>query len=299
MIFLLACAEPAPPPALDFNLVVPTVTRTTLTPATGRLAGAAPESPGTFRLFGATSSDGERFTSLGPIADQANVPDVVADAKGTLYLYYTAGIVNGVRDGLAVAISTNRGRSWTHYAARVTGQQATPTDPDVALLPEGTIRMWYTAPIGAKPGVAWAESRDGIDFTYGGTAFAPEVGAMDPNTWRVGDTWHMLTLDGRGEPLLHATSTDGHTFRSAEPMRFEGRDIASNAVRVGTGVRMFAFTKGAITSYLATDGLRFTKEKGARIAPSGSGLEGPFLKDAAVARLPDGGWFAAYVTPIP
>ena len=281
-------------PPLNFTLVMPTVT---LTPPVGKLPGAAPESPGLFRMLGATSRDGLTFTPTGIVADQANVPDLVTDRNGTLYLYYTAGVVNGVRDGMAVAVSTDA-HTWTHYPVHIAGQVATPTDPDVVVLPDGTFRLFYTAPNGASPGVHWADGKDGRTFSYGGLAFAPSGGAMDPNTWKQGDTWHMLTLDGRSEPLLHATSQDGRTFTSAPPVRFDGRDIVSNAVHVDGGIRMFAFTKGAIFSYLATDGLRFTKERGARIAQGAQG-EGAYLKDAAVARLRDGTWFAAYVTPIP
>jgi hypothetical protein len=274
----------------------------TFTPPSGKQVGCADGSPGAHRLLGATSKDGLTFTPLGTvISDQANVPDVVADSRGTLHLYYTGASVGGVQNGLAVATSSDGGRSWTHKVVQVQGENLVPVDPDVALLPDGTFRLWYTSGERNKPQISWAEGKDGVTFTRGGVAFAPSGGAMDSTAYKVGNTWHMIALDTRGQPTHHATSTDGRTFTASNGIaRLASGFWPSNGVNVGNAVRMFAFREDTITSFLTRDGVTFTREDGARIPPNPrSRLESDKLQDATAAQLPDGSWFAAYVTPIP
>lgn len=271
-------------------------------PPNGRLPGATEVAPGGLRILGATSKDGVHFTPTNRvISDQANVPDLVTDSKGTLFLYYTSARLAGSENVLAAAKSTDGGQTWVHHIATVSGAQPPMVDPDVHLLPDGTFRLYYTGGAEKNPTISYAEGKDGLSFVAKGVAFAPPEGALDSNVFRVGGTWHLYAFDIKGNPVHHATSPDGTRFTpTSQPGQVKRDIIASNGVATPAGVRMFAFNRrDGISAWTSSDGASW-KEDTAVTFPRGSrALEGEFVKDAAATQLRDGTWFAVYVTPIP
>ena len=80
----------------------------------GRQPGATSEHPGAARLLTARSNNGLTWTRTNEIvSDQANVPDMVIDTKGTIFLYFTGGVVGDRENVTALAKSTDDGENWT------------------------------------------------------------------------------------------------------------------------------------------------------------------------------------------
>lgn len=284
----VASPTPAPATASDFQ------------PPTGAQPGAEAEAPGSFRIQSARSTDGLTFVPTGTIiSDQANVPDMAVDASGRIWLYYTGGQV-GTRDNtVAVAVSSDRGASWTYRYVNVPDTLQHAGDPDVILLGDGTWRMFLTTHVGTNIGVVCLESANGIDFSLVGTAFSsPGHDLHDSTTYRVGNTWHILTLQDMQPTQRHGTSSDGRSFVVGDtlPFKVNGEDfIASNPVPIDGGLRMYGFVPVTheIHSFTSTDGANWTLEPGVRLAPSGTEI-----KDPAVVRLADGTWLMVYVARI-
>ncbi|HTM48454.1 MAG TPA: hypothetical protein VL285_07235, partial [Bryobacteraceae bacterium] len=103
---LLALLTPLCEPAVHAQLL------SDFTPPSGAVPGFPPEE-GAWRkrILTATSPDGLDFTrSNRVITDQANVPDLVSDDNGVLYLYYSGGTVGDRRNVIAVAVSSDQGK---------------------------------------------------------------------------------------------------------------------------------------------------------------------------------------------
>lgn len=272
-------------------------------PPTGREANAKEGSPGMFRILGATSKDGVKFTPTNAvIADQGNVPDIVTGKDGALYLYYTASNYGKYSSVLAAAKSTDKGKTWVHYVVTVSGTRPPMVDPDVQLLSDGTFRLYFTGGQNTKPVIAYAEGTDGLSFVGKGEVFAPPEGAIDSNVFRVGKTWHLYAFDGKGNPVHHATSPDGTKFTRTNQPGEVGKDaIGSNVVSLASGgIRMFTFDlRRDIAAWTSPDGVTWKKDATVSFPRGNRSLEGTYVKDATATQLPDGTWFAAYVTPIP
>lgn len=272
-------------------------------PPNGGAPTSPSESPGFFRLIGATSTDGVTFTSTGKIiTDQAGVPDVVVDARGRLYLYYTGWTVGNQQNVTAAALSDDKGKTWFFKYVKFNGMPK-PVDPDIILLPDGTFRMYATAEVSAgKAGIIYAESTDGITFVYKGVIASLASGNLiDSNTFLVDDTWHLYAISNT-TVHYHYTSKDGKTFTAAGEMRFtaSGSDyFVSNGYTTADGrYRMFAsfLPEKHIRSFTTTDGTNWAFESGNRFTFVGASLEELYLKDPAITRLQDGTFFAAFVT---
>lgn len=139
------------------------------TPPTGRGAGAFGIGPWIMRLMSATSADGLVFNRTNQvITDQGDVPDLVQDARGWIYLYYVGWTVGSERNRLVVAISRDEGRNWVYKKTLLEGFEgmSDPVDPDVQILPDGTFRLYVTASsLSFKhPRTYYAESADGSYF---------------------------------------------------------------------------------------------------------------------------------------
>jgi len=262
------------------------------------------------RLLLARSADGLTFVRTYQIlTDQADVPDMVVDSRGWVYVYYVGTNVGGENNKLAVAISADQGEHWVFKRVRVDGFEglSDPVDPDIVILPDGTFRLYVTA---SQPGVrprTWvAEGTDGVHFERRGLAFEPPGEALDPSVFWAGETWQIFA--GGASTLgrnWHGTSRDGLSFQYAGEVLLEIEGVSqaiSNVVAVPGGWRMFTFSHRAppvIHSFFSADGWHWTAEPGARLGLEENPLESQGVKDAAVARLKDGSWLMVYVTEIP
>lgn len=306
-IFIASCS-PAPVATVQPS---PTASAATLAPLTsdftppvGREPNAVRESPGEFRLLSATSPDGLTFTRTNQIiSDQANVPDMIVDDKGRIFLYYTMSKVGNVKDACAVAISSDNGKTWVYKLAKFNGiQRQALSDPDVVRLPDGTIRLYGTTQIGKNIGIVVGESKDGITFDVKGTAFeVAGENALDSITFQFGDQWHIMTLANEGiENMHYGTSSDGLKFTYKERVNFRADNkpyAPSNGLVVSNGYRMYAFTIPDIRSFISTDGKTWKIEEGVRLAfDKTNPLESEFVKDAAVVKLANGTYFMVYAT---
>lgn len=291
--------QQTPEPANDF------------TPPTGKASGPGRHGPWNNRLMIARSRDGLSFTRTNRIVtDQGDVPDLVRDSQGWLYLYYTGWTVGPYLNRTAVAISTDEGASWVFKYVNISGLEtpmASAVDPDVQILGDGTFRLYVTSDPhdGGGPRTYCAEGSDGINFTLGGVAFQrPGRVVLDPSTLHIGNVWHFFAGGAGPEGNWYATSADGRTFTYQSLRRFVGEDgfsyVVANALAVDGGYRFYAFGRGGIVSFFTRDGIDWKPESGYRLEPNTStGLEGREAKDPAVVRLPDGSYLMVYVTAIP
>lgn len=291
------------PPASDF------------TPPKGKAPGPGPLGPWNDRLMSATSTDGLTFTRTNQvITDQGSVPDLVQDSRGCVYLYYVGWTVGTEQNKTVVAISADGGRSWVYKKVHLMGFEgmASPVDPDVQLLPDGTFRLYVTSDPhdGQGPRTYYAEGKDGINFVKKGIAFAqPGKAVLDPSTLLIGSTWHLFAGGNTATPGAnwHGTSSDGRLFRFSGETRLvkDGNSQAmSNGIAVPAGgYRFYTFSHGpnpVINSFFTTDGVNWIADPGTRLSlDTSSGLESRGVKDAAVVRLTNGVYLMIYVTRIP
>ncbi len=299
-----ATPETLAPPTSDF------------VPPTGAGAHAGIEGPWARRILGARSVDGLAWVKTGVvISDQADVPDLVVDDRGWLYLYYYGWTVGPRQNVPAMAISADAGATWTFKFLAFDGfpGRGDVADPHVEYLDRafrifGSTRTDHTF-------LTWGESADGVTFTYGGVAFDPGENAGVAATYQVGTgataTWHLLSLASIGlgndeEPgrLWHATSADGKAFTLVDKPRYEvdgGPLFPGNVVPCAGGFRFYLFSDmRPMRSYFSADGTTWTLEVGDRLVLDvGAGLEKGYVGDPDVVQLPDGSWFMAYATLIP
>lgn len=267
------------------------------------------EGPWDKRILLATSEDGLSFTRTEMIvADQANVPNMVVDDQGWIYLYYSGHTVGEKENTSGVAISTDNGKTWIHKYLNIWdgSEWLNATDPDVELLEDGTFRIFFISnSFPGKPKIYYAEGTDGIDFDFGGVAFEKEGLSIDSSTFRIGEEWHQFSLVGDTLDHFHAVSEDGKTFifQKKEGFREDGRVyVMANEIQTDSGVRFYAFSFNFpdFASFTSTDGSTWTMEEGARLSFDGdSEQESKYIKDPAVAQLADGTYLMAYVTVIP
>lgn len=279
-------------------------------PPTGADESSGVETPGRRRLMTAISEDGLAFTRTDEVVtDQANVPDMVMGADGTIYLYFSGWEVGDRRNAMGVAVSEDQGDTWTFRQVTISGSldMTHSGDPDVVLLDDGTFRLYSTFALPKSPtqAIFYSESDDGVAFEYDGVAFQSSPAALDSNTYLAGDTWHMYTLVGETLDSYHATSEDGTIFERQSRDSFEIRGqkmVMSNVLPFDGGYRMYGFSPRSadIRSFWSTDGETWTAEDGVRLSlDTSSGLESEYVKDPAVIRLEDGTYFMVYATQIP
>lgn len=275
-------------------------------PPTGRPANPPPESAGERRLLTATSLDGEHFTATGKIlTDQGNVPDIILEEDGTILVYYVGQSIEEGKESTAVAISDDNGESWKfkNLVFEDWPQPRDPSDPDVILLDNGTYRMYYTSSIGKtnKIGILYADSPDGITFTYKGIALSGSENVIDSTTLYFDGLWHMYVLKERGEGQLHATSANGKTFTFTEDALVfpEEGYIASNALISENAVRMFAFgvpSFADIRSFTSSDMETWVAGDIALEGDEAATLGSEYIQDSSVVELADGTFLLVYVS---
>ncbi len=329
VLLIAACSNPTPnapaattpatapiavaPTSVAPTKIAPTSTTASLTltndftPPTGREPNARRESPGEFRLLSATSTDGLTFTRTNQvIGDQANVPDMIVDDQGRIFLYYIISKVGNISDACVAAISSDNGKTWVYKLVKFNGiQRQALGDPDVVRLPDGTIRLYGTTQVGKNIGIMVGESRDGITFDVRGTAFeVAGENALDSITYQVGDQWHIMTLANETVDMWYGTSSDGLKFTHKDRLKFmAGNDqyVPSNGMAVSNGFRMYAFNfpNKNFRSFLTTDGKTWKVEDGVRLSfDPANPLESEYIKDPAVVKLANGSYFMVYATKL-
>lgn len=257
------------------------------------------------RLMTAVSYDGLEYlpTEDGWITDQGNVPDLI-EKDGSIYLYYTGWIIGGELNKTAVAISENNGSTWAlkHIAIENLPKLAPPADPDVVLLEDGTVRLYFTSGTGLATGIYYAESQDGINFEYKGEAVVPaDTKILDSTTFLIDDTWHMYVMaDESIETLWHLISDDGIAWEISEitSFRIDGvPQMPSNGIWIDDSYHLFMFNpvSGEVRSQSTTDGYNWAVDEGVRIGPLS---DGRIVKDPAILSL-DNLHLMVYVTTIP
>lgn len=263
---------------------------------------ASSEGPYERRIMTAISYDGLTYTQNDQwVCDQCHVPDAVTK-DGTIYLYYTGWILGDRINTSAVAISQDDGGSWTYKYLELTDADPIDrvVDPDVVLLEDGRFRLFFTA--GNPQGIHYAESSDGISFTYKGVVFAQANDiAVDSTTFKVGDTWHMYALSDAGiERLWHLTSTDGEIFSVYGLTSFPNDGILampSNGIWTKDRYDLFTFgPDGTIGSMWSKNGFDWYPSRKTHIEPTEDEI---YVKDPAVVGLDDGRYLMFYVTNIP
>ena len=277
-------------------------------PPSGADTASGVETPGRRRLMTATSKDGLAWTRTNAvITDQANVPDLLMAADGTLYLYFSGWTVGTKQNAMGVAVSKDQAKTWTFYGVEFSGSRTMEHsgDPDIVQLADGTFRMYSTSglPGGGGTAIYYSEGTDGIHFDTKGIAFQADPPALDSNTYLVGSTWRMVTLSGQSMQSYDATSADGKTFVKASltPYAIDGKPtVMSNVLSFDGGYRMYGFRRGDIRSFFSTDGISWKAETGIRLSlDEATGLESEYVKDPAVIQLNDGTYLMVYVTQIP
>lgn len=276
------------------------------TPPIGRPANPPKQSAGERRLLTATSTDGVHFTPTGKIlTDQGNVPDIVVDRDGTIRAYYIGQSIEEGKESTVVAISRDNGETWQFNLLSFHDfpMRLDPSDPDVVLLEDGTYRMYYTSSIDRSTlGIVYAESPDGIAFTYKGVALESSGNVVDSSTFFFDGQWHMHVLQEKGEGQLHATSKDGRTFTLAETpnLRFPlDRYIASNELIEEDTVRLFAFNFSDIRSFTSSDAVTWVADDITLEGDAEATLGTNYIQDSSVAKLNDGSYLLIYVSELP
>lgn len=262
------------------------------------------EGPFERTLKTAISSDGLSYVSNDLwISDQANVPDALMKENGDVYLYYTGWMVGDLLNTTAVAISQDNGNSWIFKYLELTG---TPegiyrvVDPDVILLPDGTVRMYFTS--GNPPGIHYAESLDGITFEYKSSIFVPSNNiAIDSTTFKIGDTWHMYALSQGGvEKLWHLTSLDGIRFSVYGITSFPNASsflVPANGMWIDDRFYLSLFgSDGSISSSWSKNGFDWYPSDESPLEPTGDEL---YVKDPTMVHLKNGQYLMIYVTNTP
>jgi len=279
------------------------------TTGSGKAAGANESMPGGNRVRAAISSDGITWSRIpDAILDQIGTPSLVIGPKGLPLLYTTAHQVNGRQDGFVVSIGTADGRSWRHCQVSLKGFPAglLGVDPDVVSLSGGSYRMYLTgsaSPGSSRIAIHYADSADGLTWTYGGLAFEHSESILDSVTFQVGASWHMYALIGSSTDMIHGISSDGRTFTfvGKGPVLLNGQKVVlSQAIVMSGQIRVFAFAPPGswVRSLITTDGTNWTPDAQAALVFDSS-VEYKFIRDPAVMQLTNSSYLMAYATAIP
>lgn len=284
--------------------------RDEFTPPTTRLVNANPARAGARQILIATSSDGITFTPSGVrLTAQGNVPDMVVASDGTIFAYYIGQSISQNDEDTVVAKSVDNGATWTYHFLTFNNLPSPrqPGDPDVVLLPDGTFRMFYTDSVDeALIGIRYADSTDGMTFTYGGIALNAGIPVADSTTFFQNGTWTMLVIDHSPDFLFKqykATSTDGKTFtyvgEVGDVVGPTGTYFLSNPLIEHDDLRMIGFggDNQTLESFSSPDTITWTSDPTPILSASPLSLQGgTYLQDSSVAKLANGTYLLLYVT---
>ncbi|AVP99446.1 hypothetical protein C7S18_20735 [Ahniella affigens] len=280
----------------------------TRVPPTGAAAGTNFTMPGSIRLRLARAGDhGAPFVRADlTVLDQAATASMVLFG-GVPYLYYTAHQIAAGQDGAALSIGTANGNSWQHCLLSFSGLPSgvRTVDPDVILRPGGGLRMYFTSNLVSNParfGIHYADSTDGLNWTYVGEAFLhPSHSVLDSTTAMTTDgTWHQYVLDAGSIAMSHASSATASTFTFVDESQrlIDGQAYKlAQAFSTATGLRIYAGGPGnqQIRSFTTSDGVTLAASPTIHLSfVSGQPHESTLIKDPAVVQLGDGSYLMAY-----
>jgi hypothetical protein len=228
-------------------------------------------------------------------AGQFNVPDAIVRENGDIYLYMTGQTVGERFNETAVAISTDQGETWVYKYIDIINDYplaTSPVDPDVVLLDDGTIRMYFTGSAGRNNiGIYYADSTDGLNFTYEGSIYIPSIGdALDSTTFKLGDTWHMYIMkDYDLSQQYYLQSTDGIEFElhSITSFSYEGTPhMPANGIMIDDKYHMFMFEpeEGVMRSMWTKDAISWYPNESTALEPSETE---EYVKDPTIIDLGD------------
>jgi hypothetical protein len=264
--------------------------------------------------FSTNGLDFQRPTNLNDsiLVDRAGVPDAVLLPSGRILVYFIDGCRRPEETGstTAVAISDKQGTpgSWIFKNMRFTdipsGYGAFPFDPNVVLLPDGTLRMFATvmhpAADGSMKGGAYSfHSTDG-GFTYPFEGLRYDD-ISDPENYRFSDSnWQIFT----GGPIGHALSTDGgNIFNTVGGSPAGMAVIHEIATTEKPGeYRAYVSTPQGIKSFYSASvpWTTWTEEPGYRLQmDSTTGLESCEVAVPTVLKLGPGNYLMIYLTVFP
>ncbi len=252
------------------------------------------------RLVLARSDDGLTFYETGQVLVEAGgVPDLLRDREGRIiavYQYFPDSPEEAF-DKIAVSISSDQGQSWQDpRVISIAGVPAdaarAPCDPDLVLLPDGRVRLYFTYDVheGERgwPRTCSAVSSDCVHFELeAGDRFAdPPNPVLDPSVIRIGDRWHLYAqLQARFGRNYHAVSDDGLSFTRMPDLETPGMHMLGNAIEVADGYRFYGSGPGGIVSAFSEDGEGWRVEDRVRLGATG---------DPGVLRLADGSFLMVH-----
>jgi hypothetical protein len=228
-----------------------------------------PNGPYAHQVVLARSTDGLNVTDSRMVIDHGSVPDAVRLPDGTLRVYYVNG-ENG-----AIGVARVDGDRVTVVGSIVVNGISGPTgmvDPDVLLLADGRIRLYYLNNFGppnatSPRGMCFADSTDGERFTVGGLSiqFTASATVTDPSVTRLTNgTWLMAASNGQSSVL--ARSNDGATFSGETSIGLGG--VPELAALDGNRVRIYVCSQGIVAHVSSDEGRTWTRE--ATVVSSGT-----------------------------
>jgi len=244
----------------------------------------------------ATSSDGLTWqTDSQVVIDQASVPEAVRLPDGRWLIYAVNGSTLG-GPGFLYAESQDEGRTWTCGTINLGG-----ADPDVVLLPDGRIRIYYVefpfGPNQPQPGTPSSEpnrvmsaiSSDGKNFTIESGTRLEGVNYTDPDVILVGSEWFMYV--STGERAWAARSSDGLNFTLIGLVNETGAVSGSYLFPDGTLRHYYCGREGIQSATSSGGGDIWLTEPGTRIARDPSWK---IVCDPSVVSDGHGGYWMAY-----
>ena len=244
------------------------------------------------QVFMAASPDGLNFTKGDLLFDQASVPDIIRLPNGRLFVYAVDGARRS-KSGFMVALSDDNGKSWDQGSIQLKSKSGFGgADPEVVLLRDGSLRLYYIVGPKPKPGVQVknkvmsAISSDGINFEEEEGVRFEYTQITDPDVVNINGKYFMyLSQDLR---LIAVSSDDGLNFKLEKTIRERGS--VSNTVYVDVDFyRQFYCLNRNIKSAKTSNGLNFQDEEGFRLESESNQL----ICDPAPVHL-GGSWLMLY-----
>jgi hypothetical protein len=172
-----------------------------------------------------------------------------------------------------------------------------PVDPDVVVLPDDTIRLYFfdfsvnaqpPSPNQSRTGRMYsATSEDGITFTLDeGVRLESTPPATDPDVIQQGDVWWMFVSHPQEGDMIVAQSEDGLTF-SEVGMVTHGSIADTVLLEDGTLRQYACVMRGSMAIMESENGLDWTAR---------TDIQPPPGCDPDVVQLPDGSWVMVYKT---
>lgn len=256
-----------------------------------------PNGPFYHQVYSAVSTDGLNWTTDGKMLfDHASVPGAVITGDNTIFVYFVDG-TSSVKNGPAVAKSTDLGQTWTEYAtvfSNPLSDKFCGADPEVELLDDETIRLYLICfPMSkisnqskqkVQSQVISALSTDGINFTIeDGQRVLSQSGETltDSDVIKIGDLWKMYISSG--PKVVSLTSNDGLTFTRDDGFRNTTGAVTGSYLINENLARHYYCAQDGIRSATSSGG-EWTTESGIRIAMG----ENKMVCDPTIIKLPDG-----------